>query len=109
MGGVVNTVTRSGSNDVHGTGYWFLRNRSLNAADRYANGLNLPEWRHQAGGSVGGPIKKDKVFYFANFEVVKRNFPALNRIINTAFTDVGGNTILPTACAAPATPAQCSA
>src|SRR5438046_9235490 len=86
MGGVVNTVTRSGSNDVHGTGYWFFRNRSLNAADRYANGLNLPEWRHQAGGSVGGPIKKDKVFYFANFEVVKRTFPAWNRIINTALT-----------------------
>src|SRR6266568_1283999 len=36
MGGVVNTVTRSGGNDVHGAGYWFFRNRSLNATDRYA-------------------------------------------------------------------------
>jgi hypothetical protein len=105
----VNTVTRSGGNNVHGTGYWFFRNRTLNAADRYANGLNLPEWRHQAGGSLGGPLKRDKVFYFGNFEIVKRNFPALNRIINTAFTDVRGNTILPTACAAPATPEQCAA
>src|SRR5438874_1825150 len=70
-GGVVNTVTRSGGNDVHGTAYWFFRNRTLNATDRYANGFNAPEWRHQGGASVGGPIKKDKVFYFANFEFVK--------------------------------------
>src|SRR5687768_3009109 len=46
-GGVINTVTRSGSNDIHGTGYWFFRNRSLNAKDRYA-AINPPEWRHQA-------------------------------------------------------------
>ncbi len=103
MGGVINTVTRSGSNSTHGTAYWFFRNRTLNAADRYANGVNLPEWRHQLGASLGGPIKKDKVFYFMNFEMVRRNFPALNRIINNNLSD--GNTIT-----APctATAAQCS-
>jgi hypothetical protein len=105
IGGVINTVTRSGTNDYHGTGYWFFRNRTLNAPDRYALGYNAPEWRHQAGGTFGGPIKKDKLFFFSNFEIVKRNFPALNRIINTSFTDSGGN-ILPTACTA--TAAQCS-
>src|SRR6185369_7115294 len=73
MGGVVNTVTRSGGNDVHGTGFWFFRNRTLNATDRFANGLNAPEWRHQVGGTVGGPIKKDKVFFFLNGEFVRRN------------------------------------
>src|SRR5438552_1795009 len=62
-GGVVNTVTRSGSNDIHGTAFWFFRNRSLNARDRYAT-FNPPEVRHQTGASVGGPIKKDKLFYF---------------------------------------------
>jgi len=105
-GGVINTVTRSGNNSIHGTAYWFFRNRTLNAVDRYANGVNPPEWRHQAGASLGGPIKKDKVFYFANFEVVKRNFPALNRIINNSFTDPSGNNIT-----APctATAAQCAA
>src|SRR4030095_9817441 len=102
MGGVVNTVTRSGGNDVHGTGYWFFRNRTLNATDRYANGVNAPEWRHQAGGSLGGPIKADKLFYFFNLEMVKRNFPALNRIINSQFTDSNGN-ILPSSCTATAT------
>ena len=105
MGGVINTVTRSGSNDFHGTGYWFFRNRSLNAPDRYALGFNPPEWRHQAGGTLGGPIVKNKLFFFSNFELVKRNFPALNRIINTSFTDSAGN-LLPTACTA--TAAQCS-
>jgi hypothetical protein len=104
-GGVVNTVTRSGGNTVHGTGYWFFRNRSLNATDRYANGVNAPEWRHQLGGSLGGPIKADKLFYFGNVEIVRRNFPALNRIINTNFTDVNGN-ILPSTCTA--TPTQCA-
>ena len=105
MGGVVNTVTRSGGNATHGTGYWFFRNRSLNATDRYANGVNAPEWRHQVGGSLGAPIRKDKTFFFGNLEVVKRNFPALNRIINTNFTDTSGN-ILPATCTATAT--QCA-
>ena len=54
-GGVVNTVTRSGGNDLHGTAYWFFRNRSLNATDVTAHGINPPEWRHQAGASVGDP------------------------------------------------------
>ncbi|MCC7157442.1 MAG: TonB-dependent receptor [Bryobacterales bacterium] len=106
MGGVVNTVTRSGANDIHGTAYWFFRNRTLNATDRYANGMNAPEWRHQAGASLGGPIKRDKLFYFGNFEIVKRNFPALNRIINNNLTDPTGNFIPPAACTAAA--AQCS-
>ncbi|MGC9971350.1 MAG: carboxypeptidase regulatory-like domain-containing protein, partial [Bryobacteraceae bacterium] len=105
MGGVINTVTRSGTNAYHGTAYEFFRNRTLNAPDRYAAGYNPPEWRHQAGGTVGGPIQKDKLFFFSNFELVKRNFPGLNKIINTTFTDTGGN-IVPTTCTA--TAAQCS-
>jgi len=106
IGGVINTVTRSGTNDFHGTGYWFFRNRTLNAPDRYAAGYNAPEWRHQAGGTLGGPIRKDKLFFFSNFELVKRNFPGLNRIINTALTDTSGN-INPALCTA--TAAQCTA
>ncbi len=113
MGGIVNTVTRSGQNDVHGTAYWFFRNRTLNARDRYAS-FNPPEVRHQAGGSVGGAIVKDKLFYFFNFEATRRNFPLISSntqapLFNAAgvFQDTQSNGS-PT-CAAPASAAQCAA
>src|SRR5713226_6320955 len=67
MGGIVNTITKSGTNDIHGTGYFFFRNRSLNARDRYAS-FNPQDIRKQGGASVGGAIKKDKLFYFFNYE-----------------------------------------
>ena len=53
MGGVVNTITKSGTNAIHGTGYWFFRNRTLNARDRYAS-FNPQDIRHQSGASLGG-------------------------------------------------------
>lgn len=105
-GGVINTVTRSGSNDVHGTGYWFFRNQEFNARDRYAL-FNPPESRHQAGGSLGGPIKKDKLFYFFNGEFTRRNFPGLNRLINQNLTDTAGN--FNAACPATLSQARCDA
>jgi hypothetical protein len=89
MGGIVNTVTRSGTNNYHGTAYEFFRNRTLDATDRYAT-FNPPEWRHQAGGSLGGPIKKDKLFFFSNYELVKRSFPGLNRITTSLIADPTG-------------------
>jgi TonB dependent receptor/Carboxypeptidase regulatory-like domain len=105
VGGVINTVTKSGSNQFHGTGYWFFRNRTLDATDPYAH-QNPPESRHQAGGSLGGPIFKDKLFFFANGEIMRRDFPLVDSIVNPQFysngTYVGQ-------CGAPATPAQCAA
>jgi hypothetical protein len=113
MGGVINTVTKSGQNDTHGTGYWFFRNRTLEATDRYANGFNLPEWRHTAGASLGGALKKDKLFYFANFDFTDRSFPALNRIVNNSLSDPTGNFIPASNCTinatTGATAAQCTA
>jgi hypothetical protein len=107
MGGVINTVTRSGTNQYHGTAYEYFRNRSLNAPDRYALGYNPPEWRHQAGGSLGGPIKSDKLFFFTNFEMVDRNFPGLNRITTQSIADPTGTFVKPSNCTASA--AQCAA
>ncbi len=115
MGGVINTVTKSGQNDVHGTGYWFFRNRTLEAADRYANGVKAPEWRHTAGASLGGALKKDKLFYFVNFDYTDRNFPGQNRIVNSPnVTDPTGNFIpaancVPTTAFGGPTQAQCTA
>lgn len=113
MGGVINTVTRSGSNDVHGTAYWFFRNRTLNARDRYAS-FNPPEYRHQPGGSIGGPIVKNKLFYFFNVEYTYRNFPLISSLTSQPLFNAAGvfQDVQPTGqptCAAPATPAQCSA
>src|SRR5229473_3490898 len=104
-GGVVNTVTRGGGNGLHGTAYWFFRNRTLNARDRYA-AFNPHEVRHQAGFSVGGPIRKDKLFYFFNTEISRRNFPIAASITQPGVIDGAGAFI---GCAAPATPAQCAA
>src|SRR4051794_29915540 len=78
-GGVVNTVTRSGSNDFHGTGYWFFRNQDFNATDPFATAdpatgkrYNPSELRNQFGVSAGGKIIRDKLFYFANYEGMRR-------------------------------------
>ncbi len=91
-GGVINTVTRSGGNDVHGTAYWFFRNRTLNATDITAHGANPPEWRHQAGASAGGPIVKDKLFYFFNGELQRRNDPVVSsNLTNNPLFDSLGN------------------
>ncbi len=90
-GGVVNTITRSGSNSIHGSAYWFFRNRTLNATDPTAQGINPPDWRHQAGLSVGGPIKKNKLFYFFNGELQRRSNPILSSNISSTLFDPQGN------------------
>jgi Carboxypeptidase regulatory-like domain len=106
MGGVVNTVTRSGSNDLHGTAYWFFRNQDMIAHDPYAN-INPDEWRLQAGASLGGAIKKNKLFYFFNGEFSRRNAPLVDSYVKAGIIDPVNQVFL--GCAAPATPAQCSA
>jgi hypothetical protein len=67
-GGIVNAITKSGTNEVHGTGYYFLRNSALDARN-FFDPLTIPPFRRsQFGGAVGGPIKKDKTFFFTNYE-----------------------------------------
>jgi len=106
VGGVINTVTKSGTNQIHGSGFWYFRNRTLNAQDPFAP-YNPPEWRHQAGGSVGGAIIKDKLFFFGNAEITRRDFPLVDSIVNSQFYSPSGAYI--GQCGAPATPAQCQA
>jgi hypothetical protein len=106
MGGVVNSITKSGTNTLHGGAFWFFRNRTLNARDPFAT-FNPPEARHQAGGTLGGPIKKDKLFFFVASEFTRRNFPLLGSIIRAGVVDSNNQAWL--GCGAPATPAQCAA
>lgn len=70
-GAQVQLVTKSGTNNVHGSAYYAHRNEAFNANDFFLNraGLSEPKFRHQLyGGSLGGPVIKDRVFLFGDFE-----------------------------------------
>ncbi|HEY2381023.1 MAG TPA: TonB-dependent receptor [Terriglobia bacterium] len=119
-GGVVNTVTRSGSNALHGTGYWFYRNSSFNAHDPFAVDstgkiINPADDRHQAGASLGGPFIKDKLFFFMNGEFTHRNYPISDNLIKAGVVDttnqvwVGCGTAAGGTVTTMPTAAQCSA
>lgn len=109
-GGVVNTITKSGTDQFHGTAFEYYRNRAFNAIDLFSklNGqpYNAPESRKQFGGTVGGPIKKDKLFFFSSYEGTVRSYPMISSMINSSILATGG-TLLPGVCNA--TAAQCAA
>jgi hypothetical protein len=67
LGGYFNIVTKSGTNQAHGTAYGFLRNQRLNA-DNALSGTKLPLTQGQYGASLSGPLQKDRTFLFGNFE-----------------------------------------
>ncbi len=82
-GAVVNMVTRSGTNDFHGTGYYFLRDAALNANDWFSNraGRALPAFhRDQYGGVIGGPVIKNRTFFFGGYEYTKQESPTASTI-----------------------------
>jgi len=75
-GGVVNAITRSGTNQFHGSVYEFLRNDALDAATFFDNagGIKKPPFRrNQFGASAGGPIRKDRTFIFGDFEAMRHS------------------------------------
>ena len=121
-GGIINVITKSGTNDFHGTGFWFYRDRALNAnSQRYDAGLNnatlrealIPNGRrydaatqsivgtptkppyhfNQFGGNIGGPIKTDKAFFFFNYDGQRSTTNNIVAFGNTPLaTDVPGTT-----------------
>ncbi|MGH9359340.1 MAG: TonB-dependent receptor domain-containing protein, partial [Terriglobia bacterium] len=77
-GGVVNAITRSGTNSFHGSAYEFLRNGSLDAANFFDNFSNLSKpvfRRNQFGVSAGGPIQRNKTFIFGDYEGIRQAQP----------------------------------
>jgi hypothetical protein len=73
-GGVINAMTRSGTNQFHGSAYEFLRNDALDAANFFENSNGLPKAsfrQNQFGASAGGPIRKDKLFIFGDYEGIR--------------------------------------
>jgi hypothetical protein len=72
-GGQVSVVTQSGTNQWHGSVFEYLRNNALDARNFFDVGSAPPFQRNQFGGSMGGPIQKDKTFLFANYEGFRQN------------------------------------
>ena len=88
-GTVINMVTKSGTNEFHGSGYWFGRRPQLDANNFFANKDGVPKSdfkRDQYGGSIGGPIIKQKTFFFFDYDRVR--FEAPNTLTTTLPTDL---------------------
>jgi len=92
-GAVVNIVTKGGTNEVHGNIFGFLRHKSIQARNPFSvevdpatgavRAVKQPYTRVQAGATLGGPIQKDKTFYFLSYETTRRQ--------ETGFTNIGSN------------------
>lgn len=91
-GAVVNTVSKSGTNQLHGSGFWYWRDNEFGATNPFflhtilnpgaPGGLTSihikpKDKRHQWGGTLGGPLVKDKLFFFYAYDQQHRNFPAV--------------------------------
>jgi hypothetical protein len=72
-GGVVNAITRSGTNQIHGSAYEFLRNSKLDSKNYFDVGNIPPFKRNQFGGTLGGPIVKNHTFFFVDFEGIRQS------------------------------------
>jgi hypothetical protein len=89
-GGIVTTVSKSGTNELHGTGFYLFRTSALAATNPFSIATNYVDGvvesgavkphdlRQQFGGSVGGPMVRNKLFYFYAYDQQARNFPAIS-------------------------------
>jgi len=71
-GGQVNVVTKSGTNRIHGDAFEFIRNTDVDAKNYYLTSRS-PYKQNQFGGTVGGPVKRDKIFFFADYQGTRQN------------------------------------
>src|SRR5262249_44675307 len=82
-GGVVNIITKSGTNTFHGSAFGYLRNRNLQAVNPFSNTPDPAYTRVQAGLAFGGALKEDQTCYFFSFETTRRQ--------ETGFSTIGAN------------------
>jgi hypothetical protein len=81
-GAVINATSRSGTNDFHGGVYEFIRNSALDARDVNDPTSGPPPFRrNQFGGAIGGPIKKDKLFFFGNYEGLRQSLSTTTNLL----------------------------
>jgi hypothetical protein len=116
-GGIINAITRSGTNSLHGNLFEYLRNSALDAKNYFDQaGARIPPFkRNQFGGTLGGPIRHDKTFFFGAFEAIKERLgvtgltnvlddtarnsasgpaaPALRSLINILFPRANGRNL----------------
>ncbi|MFT5963374.1 MAG: outer membrane receptor protein involved in Fe transport [Flavobacterium sp.] len=91
-GASVNAVTKSGTNEFHGTAYAFFRNQELTGSKIKGENIFVPSLEQtQAGFSIGGPIVKNKLFFFANYEIDNRSDLGSNFIANDGNGTTGVN------------------
>ena len=107
-GGVVNAVTKSGTNEFHGDLFYYNRNNRNGARNPRAfqsvlvNGVSTTvaakpiDLRQQFGGTIGGPILKDRLFFFFSYDQQKRNFPGLSVFTNPNYLNTVNRTLLTT-------------
>jgi outer membrane receptor protein involved in Fe transport len=105
-GGVTNAVTKSGTNEFHGSAFLYDRNNKWGARNprstisQLVNNVSTPvaykapDVRYQFGGTIGGPIVKDKAFFFFSYDQQKRNFPAVSVFTNPAYLSTVNTTLL---------------
>src|SRR6266478_4545501 len=94
-GGQVSIVTKSGSNQFHGSAFEYLRNSVLDAADFFTNknhGTKNPLHRNQYGGTIGGPILKNKMFFFGSYEGFRQIAPHVSSTRVPSATDLASVT-----------------
>ncbi len=94
-GGVINVITKSGTNDIHGSLFHFQRMEALTADT--SDGKSLTDFhREQFGGTIGGPIKRDRAFYFFAFEGIRENLTRgnLSEVVGDTPCPVSNPTIL---------------
>ena len=96
--GAINIATKSGGNQFHGDAFEFVRNSAFNAKDFFSvnknspNGLSDGLKRNQFGGTIGGPIKKNKVFFFLGYQgTLIRDKPPANQAILPTTSELQGN------------------
>jgi hypothetical protein len=92
-GGQVNVVTKNGTNALHGSAFEFFRNTNLDAANYFASNVRGAFNQNIYGGTVGGPIKKDKVFFFADFQGTNQTIGATQSFPVFSNADLTGNLV----------------
>lgn len=82
LGGVVNLISKSGSNELHGSLFEYFRNEKLDSRSYFNHTGQKPPFRlNQFGASLGGPIAKDKVFFFANYEGIQQRLGKVQNVL----------------------------